>query len=682
MKAAYLLLSLFVLFATTSAASTPLASFLESYNISAATVNAFTSSNITYHSHAYTEFFLNSQPYLLVNTTAKQYSFVIGTPSIAAVINSSVVAESISALGINAIWPAVSAYLNTSATPINDCLAETGLDRATCTLSNLCQSCSFVPACNQVLQQTGGPSEAFGAGIIQFQAQYDALKANESLLISSTSNVTAGSLFSDSARINAAFSNVSAITQDIYENPIFPPPASVNLGNCNAIGSSLANASLANAPWYCNAVGFCEFTTYNYTKLAVIQNMINTLNKDMPTSSYVDSKAVLINNTESSIIVPLISAQKAKELSSALNVTLAGYGLTVNETASLLSHISNASLSASLSSLEAGYSNLKQNYLSLNISTAANAVSANLTAVSSLYVKAKPAYAKILGIAQNITALIIALQSGTSNPAVASIAFKEDALNAVVGGKISNTAAVTKNLTTVQADAKSLETINLNPAELSRSTDGPFTALLAPALGLTYPAAVASSPAFGALLSLIIGIIALSLLYGFHVYLKKKNKVKLNPRTRRAWAMLFGLVILIVIIFVALTYYYAAAANSSAYIASFENAVQSSKGVGIVLNGTTSPSMISCANRLYNDTVGLGKTAKIAYVSGAQCSIGGKPYTSSQCLNSFVASGTPFVVLTNSSTESIKAYSMYGTALYASGDASFMASCYPALFVK
>ena len=682
MKSAYLLLFLFALFATASAASTPFASFLESYNVSASTVNTLTSSNITYSGHTYTEFFLQSSPYLLVNTTAKTPSFVIGTPAIASIINGSAVAESISTLGINAIWPAVSAYLNTSVGAINDCVSETALDRATCTLANLCQSCSFVPACSQVLQQTGGPSGAFGLGIITFETQYNELQANTTLLHEATLNVTASSLLSDSVKINTGFSNISTITQGISENPIFPPPASVNLANCNAIGSSLVNASLANAPWYCNAVGFCQFTTYNYTKLAVIQGMINTLNQNLPNSKYVASLAVKINSTETSIIVPLISAQKAAELARALNVTLASYGAVVNETAALLSHISNATLSAKLSALEASYSNLKSNYLSLNISAAANAVTSNISTAASLYGKEKPLYIYILSLAQNNTAIIIALQSGNSNPAVASLAFKEDSLNAAVGGKISNTQAVTKNLTAVQTDAKSLESINLNPAELSRATDGPFTKLLAPALGLTYPAAVSSAPAFGALLSLLIGIIVLSLIYGFHISLKKKHKVKLNPRTRRAWNILFGLVILIVIIFAALTYYYAASANSSAHIASFENAVQSSKDVGIVLNGTTNPLMVSCANTLYNDSASLGKKAKIAYISGAQCSIGGTPYTSSQCLNSFVASGTPFVVLTNSSTESIKAYSMYGTALYASGGASFMASCYPALFLK
>lgn len=675
---------LFPALAAQSGINAHTATLLRTYNITNSTISQISVTNITYSGKTYSELFLNSNPYLLVNTTkSTTYSFVIGEPSIAAIITNNTIKSKISTLGLTSIAATMGLFLNSSAPAINDCLVETGLSGGTCTLANGCQSCQFVPACNRVLEGTGGPGDTFGLGIINFSQDYHELSTNSSLFFKSTSNVSVNNFQTDIANINLAFKNLYNITNNIYQNPIFPPPASINYTSCQTIGVSTLNTSLAGAPWYCNAVGFCELTTYNYTQLIVIQGMINTLNSNAPTSTYINSVATSINNTVSAIIVPQLNAAKASQLRTALNTTLLNYGTVVNETSALLSHLPNATLSVDLSILEHDYNNLKSNYLGINVTIAASGVSKDLANVTSAYSVQAPLYTKILATAKNNTALLIALQTQSNNPAVSSIAYNETQINAMISGSaITNTTGTLASLNKISTQAKSQEGVSANPSGISRAVDGPFITALAPSLGLSYQAAIASVPALSAVLSLIIGIVVLLIAYLYYHGLKSKHKVRLNPNTQRAWRTLFLVIGFLVLIFIGLTYYLAYAANSSSSILSFASTVQSSSKVGIVLNGTATPQMISCANLLYNQSLTYKKNATIAYVSGITCTINGSPYTSSQCLNSFVAKGTPIIVLTNSNAPSIMAYSMYGTALYASGNSTFMAACYPSLFLK
>lgn len=207
--------------------------------------------------------------------------------------------------------------------------------------------------------------------------------------------------------------------------------------------------------------------------------------------------------------------------------------------------------------------------------------------------------------------------------------------------------------------------------------------MLASALGFSYPAAAASMPLFAVLLSLIIGIIIFGLFYGMYLSLEKHHRIRKNRSTSKAWMTLFLILLVIILIYLGVTYYYAYVANSNAPILLFSNALTASNSIGIVLNGsTTTPGMTSCANILYNESLAAGKKPTLVYVSGTSCSIKGASTTSGACLNSLVKSGTPFIMLTNSNVSEIRAYSMYGTALYAQGNSNFMSYCYPSFFLK
>ena len=368
MRISYLLLTMLLAVTAVNAASGSMASFLLSYNISKGTVAVLTTTNITYSGHSYTELFLNSNPYLLVNTTnSKSFTFVTGINNIESIIRNNTVATQINTLGLNNLESEVTDYLNSSAAPLNDCLQETGLNRGTCTNANLCNSCSVVPACNKAMYETGGPGGALGTGIISLQDTYSNLVSNESILKYAISGINTSNANQNIGRINYAYNNISSITQSMPENPLFPPPSSVDFSQCQGFGSLTANVPISNGPWYCNSVGFCEFLTYNTTKLALANGILNGVNNNAPTTTYVANKAKEINSTEESIIIPLIRSTKTAELNNALNTTLANYTLIVNGSTLILSKISDSRLSVELAAVEANYTYLKNSYLNANI---------------------------------------------------------------------------------------------------------------------------------------------------------------------------------------------------------------------------------------------------------------------------------------------------------------------------
>ncbi len=441
---------------------------------------------------------------------------------------------------------------------------------------------------------------------------------------------------------------------------------------CSPIGTTIGYVM----PWYCTAIGFCAQTSYNSTQLTVMQGLVNSMNSDIAKANDINIYAGEINSSENGLITPLLVSAKSRALSSILNTTLAGYPATVNESAALLTHISNTSLSAYLSILTQDYATLRSGYLSLNLTSYSAQISGALSNVSAAYSKQAAAYSRIKSYAANNTGLLIAIQSVSENPSAASLAFRQDQLNAQISSHINSTQAITANLTAISDAAKSLETPGISATSLSRSVDGPFAEALAHSLNLPYGGAVGAAPLFATIPSLIIGLVILGLIYLFYYHLKKANKLRLNRRHSRAWKALFGVVIILVLVYVSVTYIYASSANSGAPIQTFLSTEAASRGQGIVLNGTVTSGMTNCANILYNESQAAGRKTTLAYISGNQCSINGKNESASACLNSFVGSGTPFIMLTSGNSAQMRVYSMYGTALFVRGNESYMNSCY------
>ncbi len=658
---------------------------LKSYNVSSSIITSATYVNVSYQNKNYTIVYESATPYFLINTSSSQYSFVLNTTSISNIITNETIFMLEKQLNFNALSRGVSAYMETSASSLADCVIETGTDRGTCTVGNYCESCALVPSCNKVLYATNGPTGVFGEGIMSFQQSYYALESNLSILYqyanqSNLTKINGSELSIDAQKVTAAYDNISKITQTLYENPIFPPLQNSNLGACQDTGGASFNIS-TSGPWYCNSIGYCQFLSYNYTMLGNLNSLVSSINADLPTQQKIYSIAKNITSIQNEFITPVLEKEKSSQFTEIINVTLSSYSSVVNDSTILLTHISNASLSSDLSNIESNYTYLKSNYLSLNITQYASKLSSQLSALKIIYNKLNAEYSSLLQEAKNNTSLLLSAQlSNPSSSSLSTYAFQENKINAELNSKISNTNSISTSLAIINKNISYVNGPDISLQALSRGIDGPFVSLLSSVADLSYPLTVSSVPLLSSLLSLIIGIIVLLILFLWYRGLKAKNKIRITHNTINSWHILFAIVIVIILIYMGITYAVASSANESAPLSSFQSALSSSHSLAIVVNNTVNQSFTQCAALINGTAKQDGYASKIYTISNNKCS--NSLMNESDCMNSFARAGVPVIILSYSNTSSIGIYSMYGTALLAKGNNAFMNSCYASLFIR
>ncbi len=657
---------------------------LRNYNVSASIINTATFTNITYLGHTYVLVYSAGKPYFLVNTTGASPTVVLNASSIQSIITP-ILSFTAASLNFTPLSRLVNQYLNSSSGPVNDCLTETGLNvqGTSCTLSNNCASCSEIPACNLVLSELGGAGSPLGLGIMQFGQQYGLLQSNVSIFNAATSNASAAGALNNVQKAFFAVSQIESLTQAMGNSTIFPPPASSNYAACNPLGSSLGYVM----PWYCSALGYCEFLTYNTSLYTPIQNAMNTVNAQLPTAQNIASMAVNISNTEGTYILPTLTKQKLSVLSVVLNTTLQGLPGLQNRSTLLLTHLVNATMSSELAGTKQNLTNLRSNYLTLNVTSYSAGLASQYAALASLYAKANASYSAVLSLARSNTAALIAAQlNGDRSNQTASLAFREQQYNQQLNGQISNLPQALSNLTQISSKIPSLSnTLDLSPEALVRGIDGPFIAFMSSALGLSYPATVQMAPLLAALLSFLIGLVILAIMFVQYQRLKARKRLHLSHRTARAWHMFFGIVFILVLAYVGVTYVVASAANASAPAGAFTGALHSSHTVVIAVNGTAA-SLSVCASEINSYARQYNYTSNTIYFTGSACTPttygSGIPENVSQCMNQYARTNTPVVLLSATNVSSMSVYGLYGTVMRASGNSAFMDSCYAGFFIR
>ncbi len=674
-----------LLFAGSVYASTSAETLLKAYNVPNSLTASATFHNITYSGLVYTLVNVSSTPYFLINTTG-QGSFVLNASTAAKIIGPEMVSSLSSKLNFTPIENDMSSYINSSASSLNDCIQETGLNRGTCTLGNYCNSCAEVPSCNKALYATNGPSGPLGEGIMLLEQQYASLESNISIFNEYANGTGSSNATIRSQKVVAAFANISKLTQIISENPLFPPPQNADLSSCGGsyAGSTTFNISSQSGNWYCNAIGYCQFTTYNASMLSRMQLLINNLNSELPTTASISRIAGNITSYENTYLTPVLASKQHKLLQSALNTTLAGFNSTLNESEMLLTHVNNATLRTDVSSALAGYLNLTINYLQVNITKYSQSISSQLSSLRQTYSKLNATYSAVLGEAKNNTAELIVLQlGGDRSNKTSAMSFEQQQLNAQLDAQISNITALKAKLNAISASIPALGSqIDLSPEALSRAIDGPFVSLISGATGMTYNNTVASAPILSALFSLIIGIILFLILFVQYLRLVHHHRIRHSPNVHRAWRMVFIIAAILVALYVIGTYLIAAAASSSAPASAFTGALASSHGVVIAINGTTSPALSNCASQISTYASQRGYKTSTIYLSGSTCTGAGSIMNTSECLNQYARLNIPVILLTQSSGNNMSIYSMYGTIAKATGSQAFINACYIGFLVR
>lgn len=672
-------------------------SFLTGYNVTNSTLSSLMPVNVSYSGSSYVILYQGITPYFIVNVSSSSYAIVLNSSTIFNLIKATTITNSIKAANFSNLHAMILNYKNSSAGPLNDCLAETGSDRGlTCTASNYCQSCELVPSCNKVLYGTNGPTGTFGLGITSFQIEYNILNNSFTGALELTKSINASSASSSLSSLNTYINNVSTISGTIYQNPIFPPLANVSSADLGACSSYLGlgqttlsqNASAPGAPWYCNAIGYCQFLSYNYTLLHVIQARVAQIGNLPITTVQIQALASNTSQIETTYILPALTRTRTAQLNSVLNTTtLVNYATVVNNTQLLLSHIDDSTLAARLTALQSAYKNMTSTYITANLSTTSAKVIAQMSNLKTTYNLINATYSVFVGKAQNSTSLLLKAQLNTrsSSSNLPNVAYAQLGNNNAVAGQISNTIAVSRQLNASFAAAQSVYSGSvplLSLTEMARGIDSPFVYALAPSLSPTYSGAVALVPLIAVLSSLIVGIVVIIIVYGFKFSLGSKRKLLVNQKTKRAWRNVFLIIIILIIIDIAGNYFYASSANLFAPATAFVSAIHSASSVAIAINGTATPSETFCQNTLSQQLSAMGKKPVLVLISNSECTVGSATKSLSACMSSYAQAGTPMIILTSSTTSSLSIYSFYGTTLNAQGNDNFMRSCYPALLLK
>ncbi|VVB76784.1 Uncharacterised protein [uncultured archaeon] len=648
-------------------------SFLSGYNVSNTVLGGLTPANLSYSGNSYVALYKGSVLYFLVNVTGG-YSVVLDAASIFTITKTYTASRVLPQANFTALAAQMRMFQNSAASTINDCRDLTGLSRnTTCTLSNACASCQYIPVCKKVLSATGGPTGVFGLGVAQFEGDYDRLNASFKTFYASAAGVNGGNAVANIAALNSAFTTIFDVSHNIYQNSIFSPSSNVSTSSCIYYTSS------ASQPWYCTALGFCGEVKYNYTKLNYIQGMLDGIN-DLPLSDVaLQQQAVNTSNIETMYVLPVLKAQKQAELNLLLNGSLSGYGTLVNNSKALLVHVSNFTLASSLSDLQSEYSNVTTNYVTTNFTSAGPALVAEYASVQSAYAKVNATYSALTSAAAKNTAKLMALQlkGGAVYPAIGNLAFEQVNLNNEINSAgISNTTSLKNREAAISGALSGYSTGVFSLTEVARSIDAPIIAAIASAMGLTYAGAVSLAPALGALISLIIGIVVFAVVVVMRSRMHKHHKVVLNARTAKNWMMIFALIWVLIVIYALATYALLAGASASAPFSSFKGAFDSAKTVVFAVNGTSTAAEASCISQMSAAALAAHKKVVTASFANGVCNAQNATGTVDSCMKLFAQRGEPIVVLNGAAPSGIGVYSMYGSAMAVGGSDSQMAACY------
>lgn len=667
------------------AGASNVSAFLRSYNVSASVVTSLSYVSITHSGGSYVLAYLDGRPAFLVNTSASAYQFITDANSIYGIINTTVLNTSLSKINATFLIGTIKKYNQSSASNVTDCVIETGLSSgSTCTLENSCQSCLTSELCRAALvggtplnknYAPFGYNSSFEFGLINFEQNYTALRSSLNAIITNASTLSASNAESNIGNIRSAFSLYSGVTQNMGNNPIFPPPQNANFGTCSP--SQPSNKQ----PWYCSAVGICQSLQYNVSLLSRAQGYINVMSALPLSRSQVMAVAQNVSSSEAEYVGAVLAAQKKAQLGGVMNTTLKGYNSTVADVRTLLSRVADAQLQGSVNALEANYTELSSSYLSANISSFNRTLSAQYNAVKRQYAALNSTYSSLLGISQENTKLLLNMQSsGQASSTAAKLSFEQAQLSASLSSGISDVNATKAQLSALNAQIASAQPLPDVPAYLSRSIGAPVaTALLASA---GYAAAVSSAPSYAVIPSVVLGALALLALAMYHRKLKGSRRIMVSRRTSRNWRILLGAAIGAVLLFIAATYLVAESASAGAPLSVAAGAIRSSSSVAIIINGQSNPALAACAAEIHAALVQQGKTVSNASISGQSCTSGSSIQTADACMSAYASKGIPVVMLSNSTHDSLTAYSYYGTVLRQSGTPQFTSECLAYLFVK
>jgi hypothetical protein len=322
----------------------------------------------------------------------------------------------------------------------------------------------------------------------------------------------------------------------------------------------------------------------------------------------------------------------------------------------------------------------------VNVSQVSSSVTRQLALLGSSYTAIKSRFNGLYAEAENNTVILLLdqLTFGSAMPKqLAPLLASQELFNAQLASGINSSQinTLSSNMVAIKSQAQSLSQPYSLPL-LLKSIDGGILSVLETGPG-SIEAKEAAAPLWVFAISLAVGVVVLLVIYMLtYVRLKSSKRIKLNPRVRRAWAVLFTFLFMIALLYAAWTYMLAQAATGFLPVSSFMSSVAQSKSVYIGVNTSiagfaSNSTAVQCADALKAE---LNKSGRPVYIIRAQnysCSLStgpGYPVTGTACLD-YAASRGPLILINPDSSGSLSYSGLYYNVLQAGGAAVSGQSC-------
>ncbi len=659
-------------------------------NVNATSLNSYLSSYIPNSTMTNSKFYnttFNGSSYIIMQLPGSNRYVVISNSSLgySIVTNATLISKVLAPFLTVKYYPSNStlAMLSNSvrssetysSANLTTCLVETGLETNTCTFANTCFSCQSVPVCKRVLNDVGGPDTPFGYGIMSFKSNYTKLNNSYNAFFSLINTINMGNAGTVVSGLSSSINNITAVSQVINQNPIFPPPVGTSFSSCPLGGNPL------NAPWYCVALGFCSVIPFNTTALDNAKSTLSALQAQLPTSQGITS----ISSNSSITALNYINAELESKNGASFNSLISSFSLEyngiVNRSDSLLSKYNNRSLNESLQALENQFRIVLNAGVNQNVSLSNVTLQRLISNTTNAYKNANSTYNQAYGIAQNNTASLLADQlSYRQIPnKLAALSNDQQGINMKINSGISSNeiASLMPELQSIRVES-SLFFAPLTIGYMIKTLDAPFvTALLAPSSN-PIPSKIATAPLYAGFESLIIGILVFAVILVITYFrMIRKGKLK-NKNTKRTWIMVFVVLAALVILFTYTTYVYATNANSFLPFNYFKNSLKASDTAYIALNGSaaTNISIALCVDTIRGYLSNSGKTVHMITLENYSCVNGSNiSVLGIGCYSDILNSNKPMILISQSPSSNITYKGLYGTVLYASGNVASGSRC-------
>ncbi|MGC8586652.1 MAG: hypothetical protein ACP5K5_03885 [Candidatus Micrarchaeia archaeon] len=678
-----------LLIVPTANAGSTIMQFLSAY-IPNSTIANFTLYNTTLNGNSYI-IMEHGASFIVVEYMPKSsnYSFVTNSSQIYKIIRPFVISEYMpKSSTLSMLNSTMNEFQSQAAPPLNDCRLETGLNLYTCNVSNACFSCQTVPICSDWLPYYGGPTGVMGLGIMNFSAQYDNLVANYTMFHSSIESLLRSNQANPYyyiSELKSSLNNIAYLSAKIPQNPLFPLPQNFTASQFASCSSYLLPTQ---EPWYCVDIGMCKYTTFNSILLSNMQSIVGNLSSLPLSNASIMSISENASKLALSYFLPVQYAKEKSAYEQFINSTMPLYNSTLSNAESLLSKVSNSSLSASISRLESTMQGIKNLGINQSISLANVEINSAISNVSALYSKIFIAYNALNSSVANATgkALLYQLDFAQVPPGLAKLSAEQQALQAsLLQGINSTSIAYLQNQEALLS--KNLSAYAYTPfsmAVLVKNLDGGIVSSMLYSAEGNVIKEINSAPAYAALISFIIGLILLLFIYSLtYARLKKRKKIRISKSVKRAWGILFLLLFIIVLIYTYATYVYASSASTFLPVSLFISKLQGSGSAAIMINSNNAinVSQLLCAETLQRALTAQGKKVAVFVAENYSCMTTNSSLSGAKCFNKLLASGLP-VIYINEGNSSISYKGLYGNMLTAQGSATYGSDCELAKIIK